>query len=168
MTESAPDAVRVAAELRTAARFAPTPEARTTLNEAAMLLDALRATADRVDGLEDELARVQKNHTELADTVALGEKWLPTGLWWVEQTPGRLSRKWVQQASEETLEQLFPRAALLRHDEAITRAAMGVMADVIASVPRDGQGVPLSIQWPGAYRWAQRIRQEIEKELAPI
>jgi hypothetical protein len=167
MTDLHTDAVRVAAELRAAAPFLATPEARTTLREAAVLLDTLREAAVSAAELETELTRVNADHAELADAVALGEKWLPTGLWWVEQTPGRLSRQWVQKADEDTLEQLLPRAALLRHDEAITRAVMGMMADLIASVPRGADGVPLSMPWPAAYHWAQRIREEIEKELTP-
>lgn len=163
MNDILDDARRVAGALRVAAPFVPEGAARATLNEAARLLRELtefHADAERQSG---EAARLRVERDGLLSALEQERLFLPDGLYLLESEPGSVMRRWVRRADGETLEALFPRAALLRQHGAITRALIGHMAQVRASATFGPDGQVQRLTWPAAASLADGILAEIEQ-----
>lgn len=159
--ETLDDARRVASALRAAAPFVPEGAARATLNEAARLLRELAACHADAEAQAAEILRLTHETEQLTRALEDDRKFLPDGLWLVESQPGSVSRRWVAGATAEVLDTLFPRAALLRHHEAITRALIGYMAQVRSSATYGPDGQVKRLLWPAAASLADGIIAEI-------
>lgn len=161
------EAAEVRAALRTAAAFAPTSEARATLEQAEQLIERLARELEDTEALQSEVDRLNGSVRELQSRLDQEVKYRPTGLWFIEQREHG-SRHWYLKAAGEDIPAAITRASVLRHHEAIVDAISELVREIPNSAQRDAQGVPQYITLPSAAMYADRIVEKIAAALPEV
>gem|GEM_PF-5189282 len=147
-----------AATFRTATNDPDNPVARLLEEAAQELEDAPTPYA------YDELRR---ERDELRHALDQERQWMPDGVYIIRRIEGGMSRASIKVKDFEDLDAIMPMAAVLKHHHAITRAVSRCQEEIRASVTYDADGRPRMITYPSAASIADRICDELAKELQP-
>lgn len=107
---------------------------------------------------------LRRENEELRRALADERRWLPNGLYLVCPTDGGVRRAWVPLRDGDALGSIYPRAAILRHHEAITRAVMACMDAIRASIHYGEGGAPERWTLPSGTDVANLIIRELERD----